>query len=647
MAITKIHPIKSTLKKALDYIENPAKTDEKMLVSSFACSYETADIEFELLLSQAMQKGNNLAHHLIQSFAPGETTPEQAHEIGRQLADEVLQGKYPYVLTTHIDKGHVHNHIIFCAVDMVNQRKYVSSRQSYAYIRRTSDRLCKEHGLSVVMPGQDRGKSYAEWDAHRKGTSWKAKLKAAIDAAIPQAKDFDDFLRLLQEQSYEVKRGKYVSFRAPGQERFTRCKTLGEAYTEEAITERIKGRFAERKPKENRKISLRIDLENSIKAQQSAGYEKWAKLHNLKQAARTLNFLTEHEIESYPDLESRVAEITAASTEAAAALKAAERRLAEMAVLIKDVTTCKELHPLLQEYQRAADKKQFRRKHEGTLILYVIAVLTDSADPQNYWRVLKKRLKDEGNETITNCNGLKMTAPDGKKRKTDVANTEQLLRIIQSIPSPKAEPFKAWLAMVGKERIEETIDPEQAIDRALDTYLKKGYSEEWIHQRLLAIRIRNELTDEWKKRGVQKGKEYAILTDEISRAWSGMTTGQYKRLKGLTKENLRDNILFFSVIIWISSWHITRARIAAAMGSTTVSERLRSILKIPLFHACGVEPTSEAISPTLAFTLSNRPERLPVMPSIKMPFIHFSMISLIKQRYLLSRALPCERESAA
>ena len=182
-------------------------------------------------------------------------------------------------------------------------------------------------------------------------------------------------------------------------------------------------------------------------------------------------------------------------------------------------------------------------------IVDVIAVLTDSADPQNYWRVLKKRLKDEGNETITNCNGLKMTAPDGKKRKTDVANTEQLLRIIQSIPSPKAEPFKAWLAMVGKERIEETIDPEQTIDRALDTYLKKGYSEEWIHQRLLAIRIRNELTDEWKKRGVQKGKEYAILTDEISRAWSGMTTGQYKRLKGLTKENLRDNMTDLELVL--------------------------------------------------------------------------------------------------
>ena len=304
MAVTKIHPIKSTLKKALDYIENPAKTDEKMLVSSFACSYETADIEFELLLSQAMQKGNNLAHHLIQSFAPGEATPEQAHEIGRQLADEVLQGKYPYVLTTHIDKGHVHNHIIFCAVDMVNQHKYISNKQSYAYIRRTSDRLCKENGLSVVKP-QSKGKSYAEWDVQRKGTSWKAKLKAAIDVAIPQAKDFDDFLRLMQAQGYEIKPGKFISFRAPGQERFTRCKTLGEAYTEEAIKERIKGCVITRVPKERKGISLRIDLENNIKAQQSAGYEKWVTLHNLKQAAKTLNFLTEHGIDTYPDLESR------------------------------------------------------------------------------------------------------------------------------------------------------------------------------------------------------------------------------------------------------------------------------------------------------------------------------------------------------
>ena len=183
-------------------------------------------------------------------------------------------------------------------------------------------------------------------------------------------------------------------------------------------------------------------------------------------------------------------------------------------------------------------------------IIDVISVLTGTANPRRYWSDLKRKLKAEGaNELYEKIVQLKMLSSDGKRYKTDVANTEQLLRIIQSIPSPKAEPFKAWLAMVGKERIEETIDPEQAIDRALDTYLKKGYSEEWIHQRLLAIRIRNELTNEWKKRGVQKGKEYAILTDEISRAWSGMTTGQYKRLKGLTKENLRDNMTDLELVL--------------------------------------------------------------------------------------------------
>ena len=374
MAVTKIHPIKSTLKKALDYIENPDKTDEKLFVSSYGCSYETADIEFQMLLDQAYQKGNNLAHHLIQAFEPGETTAEQAHEIGRQLADEVLQGKYPYVITTHIDRSHLHNHIIFCAVDMANQRKYISNRQSYAFIRRTSDRLCKEHGLSVVKPGKDKGKTYAEWDAQKKSKSWKAKLKIAIDAAIPQAKDFDGFLRLMEAQSYEVKQGKFISFRAPGQERFTRCKTLGENYTEEAITRRIKGLAVDRGPNRQRKgITLRIDLENNIKAQQSAGYARWAKLQNLKQAAKTINFLTEHGIEQYAELESKVAEISAANDEAAASLKDVEHRLGNMAVLIKNLTTYKQLRPVVLEYRKAKDKAAFRREHESQLILYEAA----------------------------------------------------------------------------------------------------------------------------------------------------------------------------------------------------------------------------------------------------------------------------------
>ena len=182
-------------------------------------------------------------------------------------------------------------------------------------------------------------------------------------------------------------------------------------------------------------------------------------------------------------------------------------------------------------------------------VVDVVAVLTDSVDPNAYWRKLKQRLKEEGNETVTNCHGLKMTAADGKQRMTDVADTQQLLRIIQSIPSPKAEPFKLWLAEVGREHIEETIDPELTIERALETYLKKGYTREWINQRLQAIQVRKELTDEWDARGVQKGVEYAILTDEISRAWSGMTTRQYKNLKGLKKENLRDNMSTTEIIL--------------------------------------------------------------------------------------------------
>ena len=186
-------------------------------------------------------------------------------------------------------------------------------------------------------------------------------------------------------------------------------------------------------------------------------------------------------------------------------------------------------------------------------VVDVVSVLTDSKDPAAYWRKLKQRLKEEGNEAVTNCHGLKMVAADGKRRLTDVATTEQLLRIIQSIPSPKAEPLKLWLAQVGRERIEETIDPEQAIDRAMQTYLRKGYSEEWIHQRLLSIRIRNDLTAEWQTRGMERGREFAILTDEITRAWSGMSTRQYKNLKGLKKENLRDNMTDLELVLTMLS----------------------------------------------------------------------------------------------
>ena len=207
----------------------------------------------------------------------------------------------------------------------------------------------------------------------------------------------------------------------------------------------------------------------------------------------------------------------------------------------------KEVIPMDDKIQIFEDKRIRTVWNEETEEWYfsvvdVVSVLTDSVDGRKYWNKLKQRLKEEGNETVTHCHQLKMKATDGKMRLTDVADTEQLLRIIQSIPSPKAEPFKLWLAQVGRERIEETIDPELTIERALETYLKKGYTREWINQRLQAIQVRKELTDEWDARGVQKGVEYAILTDEITKAWSGMTTRKYKNLKGLTKENLRDNM---------------------------------------------------------------------------------------------------------
>ena len=377
MAVTKIKPVKSTLSKALDYIENPDKTDGKMLISSFGCSYETADIEFGYTLSQALDKGNNLAFHLIQSFAPGEVDYEKAHEIGKQLADAVTKGQHEYVVTTHIDKGHIHNHIIFCAVNFVDHHKYNSNKRSYYGIRNMSDKLCRENGLSVVVPGKgSKGKSYAEYQAEKTGTSWKGKLKIAVDALIPQVSSFEELLQRLQAAGYEIKPGKYVSCRAPGQERFTRLKTLGADYTEEAVRERIAGRRTKvaKAPREQRGVSLLIDIENSIKAAQSKGYEQWAKIHNLKQAAKTMNFLTEHKIEQYADLVSRIEEMAAESGQAADALKNAEKRLAEMAVLIKNVSTYQKTKPVYDAYRKARNREKYRAGQEQAIILHEAAV---------------------------------------------------------------------------------------------------------------------------------------------------------------------------------------------------------------------------------------------------------------------------------
>ena len=376
MAVTKTHPIKSTLKAAIDYICNPDKTDGKLLVSSFGCTAETADIEFAWTRRHAIDKGTNLGRHLIQAFQPGEVTPEQAHEIGMELAKEILGGKYEFVLTTHIDKDHVHNHLIFNAVSFADHKYYHSNKRSYHDIRRTSDRLCKEHGLSVIIPGQDKGKSYIEHQATQNGTSYKAKLKAAIDRLLPACSDLEELLRRLQREGYEIKRGKYISARAPDQERFTRLKTLGVDYTEEALAARIVGRsrLSRQPKKQNGKISLLIDIQNNIKAQQSAGFTHWAKLNNLKQAAKTMNFLTEHGIGSYEELESRLTAVPARRDTAHAEIKRIENRAAELALVMKHAETYRQLKPLYDRYRKSNDKEKFLRGHESEIILFEAAV---------------------------------------------------------------------------------------------------------------------------------------------------------------------------------------------------------------------------------------------------------------------------------
>ena len=370
MAVTKTHPIKSTLKAAIDYICNPEKTDGKLLVSSYGCAAETADIEFAWTRRHSIDKGTNLGRHLIQAFEPGEVSPEKAHEIGMQLAREVLGGKYEFVLTTHIDRDHVHNHLIFNAVSFADHKHYHSNKRSYHEIRRASDRLCKEHGLSVVIPGQNKGKSYIEHASTQAGTSYKAKLKAAIDRLIPASADFEDLLRRLQQEGYEIKRGKYVSCRASDQERFTRMKTLGIDYTEDAITARIAGGpRPSRQPKQrDDRIRLLYDLQSK-----QGGLQHWAKLQNLKLAAKTFTWLEEHGIDNYADLESRSAAVMEKRDTAHASIKEIEARIAELSLVMKHAATYRQLKPVYDRYRKSRDKEKFLRGHESEIILFEAA----------------------------------------------------------------------------------------------------------------------------------------------------------------------------------------------------------------------------------------------------------------------------------
>lgn len=367
------------MSKAIAYILNPEKTDEKLLVSSYGCASETAAREFEWTRKIAEQKGMNpvriIARHVIQSFEIGEVTPELAHEIGKQFADEILGGKYEYVLTTHIDKDHVHNHLIFNAVDFVDYHAYKSYKRIYYDMREVSDRLCKENGLSVIPPSQNKGMGYKEYTEAKRGTSWKQKLKQTIDRIVITAKDYDDFLRLMQEAGYEIKTGKYISFRAKGQERFTRSKTIGENYTEERIKERIAGRTPRRSQRQTtpKGISLIGDIQERIRLIDSRGYEYKAKLTILKEAARTLNYLTENSLLQYADLEKKVEDVHSSYDRTGKELKGVEARLREVQPLIKNISNYQRLKPVYDAFQKAKDKPSFKAKHEAELVIFEAA----------------------------------------------------------------------------------------------------------------------------------------------------------------------------------------------------------------------------------------------------------------------------------
>lgn len=379
MAVTKIKAIRGTLSKAIAYILNPEKTDEKLLVSSYGCASETAAREFEWTRKIAEQKGMNpvriIARHVIQSFEIGEVTPELAHEIGKQFADEILGGKYEYVLTTHIDKDHVHNHLIFNAVEFVDYHAYKSYKRIYYDMREVSDRLCKDNGLSVIPPSQNKGMGYKEYTETKRGTSWKQKLKQTIDRIVITAKDYDDFLRLMQEAGYEIKTGKYISFRAKGQERFTRSKTIGENYTEERIKERIAGRTPRRSQRQTtpKGISLIGDIQERIRLIDSKGYEHKAKLTILKEAARTLNYLTENNLLQYADLEKKVEDVHSSYDRTGKELKGVEARLREVQPLIKNISNYQRLKPVYDAFQKAKDKPSFKAKHEAELVIFEAA----------------------------------------------------------------------------------------------------------------------------------------------------------------------------------------------------------------------------------------------------------------------------------
>ncbi|MBO5318829.1 MAG: relaxase/mobilization nuclease domain-containing protein [Ruminococcus sp.] len=371
MAITKIHPITTTLTKALNYIQNPKKTDGTLLVDGYGCVPETAYQQFMRTKEKVDKKDGYLAFHLIQSFSPGEVDYETAHKIGIELADKVFKGRFQYVIATHIDRGNVHNHIIANSVSFKDFGKYNSSPNSYYFIRRTSDMLCKEYGLSVVAEPKDKGKSHYEHSLDKKGQSWKSLLRQNIDRCIIKARDWDEFLLLMQREKYEIKSGKYISFRAESQERFTRSKTLGADYTEEQIRNRIAG-GKRIEIESSQRVSLIIDIENAMKERQKnpEAYRQWATVQNIRTMANTLNFLTEHNLLDYDKLSEKTEATRENYNSTRTRIKEIEKRLKTIDEDIHNIVNYRKTKPIADKLETVVFKERYRKEHEADLIIF-------------------------------------------------------------------------------------------------------------------------------------------------------------------------------------------------------------------------------------------------------------------------------------
>lgn len=397
MAVTKIHPIKSTLKAALDYIMDSNKTDERILISSLNCNPITAHLEFEQTKIECNSKAKVLARHLIQAFAPGETTPEEAHKIGIELCEKVLQGKYEYVITTHVDKEHIHNHILFNNVSFETGRAYQSNKKTYHQIRNHSDDLCRKYKLSVIDEDymkfknkyKTNGKSYKEYMEFKKGTSWKYRLQISIDHAIQKSNSYDNFLKTMEEYGYEIKLGKYLSFRHKEQGekgRFIRAKetTLGKDYTKEKIKERIENKVNENyknsevyySKKSYKKIDNIVDIESNEKVKSSKGYEIWARKHNMNTMAKTLNQLRKYGLSSSMDLENKLQEEAVNRQEILSKIKDVEKVMSEIYVAIEDINTIKINKVIYKAYKENPNDKDFYSEYKPQIIAYEKAINT-------------------------------------------------------------------------------------------------------------------------------------------------------------------------------------------------------------------------------------------------------------------------------